>query len=253
MKRSIASIYYEPLTERRSYHPGAYSLPAIVRGSAPIIMVIEDQRQADEDIVHRTRLKRVIRGEVIATDLVKTWTENHPSMGTDCHPGIWVVRDVIGLNKKTVINGVEAEVPDVDADGVQMYREATKEEAARMFAEDLADAEVCQANWAEICIAQGDALALNPKMREKNLIPSYCYSACTYYGKSREWTKKLSSDQGQVCRYCAKTISALAVVCPECGNIVNAEEYKKLHDADAAVVGRALPPPLRPPGATKAA
>ena len=125
-----------------------------------------------------------------------------------------------------------------DADGRQAYRQATEDEQAQMFAEDLALARDIQAAWGEASIMKGDVMAEDVK--KIAFIPSYCKTAARYYGRDRKWLYALKDGDMKKCPFCTTTIAVEAIKCPNCSEVVDQARYKVLK------AGAPLPPPIQP-------
>jgi hypothetical protein len=246
MTKTIASIYYMPLTARRPLYQGNFDIPAVARGERPFLLPVRDHYQWETlpwsfgyANGRQRQERRTILGEHIAADLLREWTASHPKMNPQCGPGVWIVRDCVYLFDP------EGK-PIMDAEGKQAFRPATNEEREKMFEEDLRSAIERQSAWAEVCIREGDAMA--DDLKKIPFIPEYCRQACHYYGRDRKWLHELKDGDVKTCVFCTKVIAANAIKCPHCSEVVDFEAYAKLLNqrkaAENAVAKNVIRPPL---------
>ena len=155
----VATIHFhERVVDRKQFQFGTFTLPAVPLGDAPVVIAIPDKIQIDrgpfKDSMRgnqRSVVKFPETGQVIAHDIVKECTASGLGMTEGCHPGTWVVRESMPLlyEQDVFENGrlIAAQgTHQKDAEGGALWRPATDEEKAVMWAEDLADAVCGDAN-----------------------------------------------------------------------------------------------------------
>lgn len=242
MTKKLASTYFAEVKADRDIYGGYYSIPAVPKGAAPAILIVEDKVQSWQmsEMFKRQVRRDLIAGEEIADDILKQWTENAVGMTTACHPGIWIVRDSIAITKA---DGSQ----ELDQMGRPTFRSATAEEKAAMWDEDLAAAKTADANWAEYLIQKGDMMADDP--RQVQFIPQLCKLAARHYGRDREWLHALKDSDVKTCQYCTKMVSSAAVKCPFCQEVIDFVKYAELERKKQAVLKSAqtVTPPITVP------
>jgi hypothetical protein len=223
MTKQIASIYYIALEARRQEYGGKFNMSAVPKGSSPAILTVPDHRQVEtlpysqsSHSGRRDQVRRVVLGEEIAPDILAEWTERNPDASPSCAPGMWIVRDVIPIWHE---EGESKGNALIDADGRQQHRDTTAEEKAAMFAEDLAAAIVRQDAWVERCVQKGDIM--DEDIKKRPFIPEYCKAAALYRGDDRKWLHVRKASDIVSCPWCRKSVDAEAIVCSECGRVVN--------------------------------
>ena len=224
MTAKVASIYFSPVRAERAYG-GTYQLPAVPLGADPAILVIEDRVQVEQGPYQlgsngkRSRHRYIVRADTIAHCIVAEWTQNGVGMTPQCRPGIWVVRERLPLLKP---DGS----PELDADGVPLWRAATEEEQAAMWVEDLAAAREADRAYANMLFIQASAMADDPR-----LIPFIAANArvgAKHYGLQAEWLQENAAIHVKTCQYCTKVIPAGAIKCPKCAEVVDVPAYAEL-------------------------
>lgn len=230
----VASIYFAPVKAERIYG-GPYELPAVPLGSEPALLTIEDKVQVEEgpyQLGHggrRAKNRHLVTGESIARDIVSEWTQNGLGMTPQCRPGIWVVRDRIPL---VASDGTVA----TDADGLASWRPATEDEKLSMWMEDLQMARMADRAYADLLFLNANATAQDPRLIP--FIPRNARLAARHYGLNAEWLRENAALNVRPCPYCTQIISASAIKCPKCSEVVNVEQYVAL-EAQKAVALKA--------------
>ena len=125
---------------------------------------------------------------------------------------MWIVRDIIPLWD-------DAGKALIDADNKQQHRDATAEEKSAMFSEDLAAAIARQDAWVEMCVQKGDIM--DEDIKKRQFIPEYCKAAALYRGDDRKWLHVRKASDIVSCPWCRKSVDSEAIVCSECGRVVN--------------------------------
>ena len=217
---TLASIY--PLEQKadRPKYQRVYTLPAVAKGDPPFLLPVKDEVQITRELhILGGKEKRVsVPGlEEIAPCLLREFAENSPGMTMQCGPGIWIVRDTVTEDGNT--------------------RPATLAEKQAMFAEDHQRAKDRQAAWFEYQILKGDEVAEDPKTRR--FVTRLQKLAVAYMGRTRKWTEEMRDGDIKDCIWCTKPIPVHAIVCPECGRVVDFEaeaqmEARKLAARSAA-------------------
>lgn len=222
MTAKVASIYFAPLIADRSIYGGMYELPPVPLDSDPAILMIYDRMQYEDGPYQfgqrgmRQKRKYPVFGEIIARDIVNEWTTGAANMNPQCRPGVWVVRERIPLLNQDGSS-------QVDAEGMALWREAAQEEKDAMWREDLAAAKTADQAYARLLFLRASADAQNPL--KIPLIPKTARLAAWQYGLTAEWLRENAAVDVQQCRFCTKVISAKAIKCPHCTEIVNPEAY----------------------------
>jgi hypothetical protein len=225
MTKTIASIYFEPLSADRPLYNGYFRAPAVKKGDAPFLLQVKDHIQLESQPWFKgtfngrqIQTPETIDGRQITVDLLKHWADDNPDFTPDCGPGVWLVRELVPADDE---NG-----PVLDANKQQVMREATAEEKKRMFAEDLETAKQRQYALIEKWIQKGDIMAEDPK--RVMLIPAFFKDACRYAGRDRKWLHDLRDGDIKTCVFCTKTISSATVKCPHCNEVVDRKRYEEL-------------------------
>lgn len=219
----VASIFWDALSAQKLYPGGPFILPAVELDAPPAILEVRDQMQSDRLETgpdgKRKLFKHPVTARSIALDLVYTWAGNGLEMSTDCHPGVWYVRELLPeVNPDgTLIR---------DADGIGLFREATPQEKAAMWAEDEESNRNAQREYAQRMFDKGEAM-YNEEPRRRPFIPVHAFGGAKYYGIEGEWLKKASERQMKTCPSCTKVIAQKALKCPHCSEVVDIEGYAK--------------------------
>jgi hypothetical protein len=228
---TIASIYpIERVAERPKYRGLPYVIPAAPKGEVVYLTVDDEVQQLKIPLSDMTVPQTVFAND-IANCLVSGWTGNGPLMAPGQQPGI------------TVIAGTAA----------------TPEEKLAM--------EEAQTQYFMRWVEWADGMERDKKASG---ITALARVACRWLLLEREWLREITAGSIIPCRFCGKSISVGAVVCPICANIVDPKRYAALKAANdemakplSAVApvaqqqilapehATALPPPLEP-GRTKA-
>jgi hypothetical protein len=255
MTKTLCSIYFSKLEPvERPLYQGKFSLPVVKRGESPAFLTIKDHYQVENlpyfagtgNNGKPIQTRTTITGEQIAADCLAHWTAHHPEMSPQCGPGIWMVRDLIPIMGD---NGVQLK----DENG-PVTRPATPDEKAQLFAEDLAAAQMRQDAWAEKAVTAGDIASDNPKAIA--WIAQFCKDSVDYLGMERDWRKGLRAGDVKPCPVCTKSVSARALKCPHCQEIIDTEGHANFlvrqEEATSAAKariksGRVLPPPVANP------
>lgn len=82
-----------------------------------------------------------------------------------------------------------------------------------------------QKKWFENLVAEGDD-AWN-KFHTHKMISDTCRLAAKYLGFERPWNIHTTVENMAECKACTTIIPARAVVCPQCGAVLDAEKYKQ--------------------------
>jgi hypothetical protein len=224
MITKVASIFFAPVRAERMYG-GPYELPAVPLGAEPAILTITDRPQFEQGPYQlgsngkRARRRYHVLGEVIARCIVAEWSQNGVGMTPQCRPGIWVVREQLPLLNE---NGT----PQLDADGIALWRMASDEEREAMWAEDFAAAKKADRSYANMLFIQANGMADDPR-----LIPYIAPNAriaAKHYGLEAEWLKEEAALHVKQCPYCTKVIPAKAIKCPKCTEVVDVPGYARL-------------------------
>ena len=224
MVTQVASIYFAPVKAERMYG-GPYELPAVPHGSSPARLEVNDRVQIEQGPYQlgqggrRSRRQHLVLGQTIARDIVAEWTANGVGMTPQCHPGIWVVREMIPQTKS---DGT----PEVDADGIALWRAAEPHERKLMWDQDYETAKIADRAYASMLFLQASAMAEEPKLIP--LIPQTARLAAKHYGLDAEWLREHAALNVRECPYCTKVIPAKAIKCPRCAEIVDVEAYALL-------------------------
>ena len=165
-----------------------------------------------------------MKSEHIAADLVHEWTETGLQMNGEQHPGIWVVRDRMPIiDEKTGL-------VMVDDEGRAQMRDATQEERAAMWAEDLERNRIAQSQYAHaIWNFWNGKVEATPAV--VTAVPKTVKDAARYYGFTSEWFKDPTLAQNLPCPHCTRLISPASVVCEHCTRVVNIAKYAQ-HEAE---------------------
>jgi hypothetical protein len=166
----------------------------------------------------RRQVRETIYANEIAYDLVNEWVKLPFGSSTECHPGVWVVRD-------RVPNSNDDGTPVLDADGRQDWRDATKEEQMAMWNEDLAANRSADSQYARKVFDYWDAqISKYPKMIEA--LPQMVRDAAKAYGWMVDWMRSTQAIETKICPFCDRAIRKQAILCPhqDCGQVV---DYKR--------------------------
>ncbi len=233
----IASLYFMPTSMRRPLYGGVYDIPAVPKGSPPIVYEIVDAIQPEKQphILGGGRIPITIHARDIATDYVKANSRNGLGMSEDCGPAIWIVRDSIPMLNP---DGT----PLLDVEKRAQYRPATEEEKAQMWAEDMATQTARQDRWCDWLISQGDILDADPEQKQRVWITPTMRVGAKYAGREGGWVDRSAAraDANKICQFCDKSTSARAPVCQHCNRVIDQSAYDKL------IAKPSMPPPLEP-------
>lgn len=233
MTAKIASLYFAPVyAERPLFTMKPYQMPAVPLGEKPAILEVKDQEQKWTGPYSlgqggkRLQQRQTIPGETIAADLVNAWTVGGVSMNPQCHPGIWLVRERVPLVHGEKANSADPEpgTPQLDADNKQLFREATSEEAAAFWAEDMAAAREADQAYARTLYDEAEVMANDPKGSRERFIQQPAKLGVRQYGFDADWASGKPAEP-KTCEFCTKRIPKKAIVCPFCREIVDATAY----------------------------
>lgn len=224
MTKQIASIYFSAVHAERKLYSGVYDIPAVEFGAAPFILTVTDKRQRSQEPSPdgKNKITRVdlIDGKEIALDILREWCEAGEGMAPQCRPGMWLVRDEIPVY---IEDGPQKGLPEVDADGRPVWRQATEREKSEMFKEDFQAAKQAQAAFADYKIRNADSL----EQKAWKFIDPAARVAARYYGRDREWLAELRDGDVKSCGFCVKKIPAASLVCMYCQNVVDPAGYNR--------------------------
>lgn len=257
----IASVHFAQLTKSRVFCGIPYEIAACPLGAEPRMAKITGIIQRDwGSILPGTSKRQEHRWPVaaldIARDIVGEWsgvTMIGRGMSSDCHPGVWVVRDQVPVTEtKTRDNGAERfSYEDLvkDAQGQMIYRDASPEEFQRMWAEDIAHNRDADRKYAEWCWNEGNRISQDNKYNQ--LIPENYRIAARHYGLDASWLKQAAAIDSMACPNCGRLTSKHTFVCGNCQQPTDilrwaafqAEKDAALRDAKAGV--KLPPPPVR--------
>lgn len=252
----IASIYWNPVQEDLSaFGFGIYSMPAVAHGADPAIITVTDRIQRDQGPYNGQRRRQPLSyqhpGESIAASLLNSWTRLGTGMTPDCHPGIWIVREKMPqmVPERQLESGqIVPTHQECDGEGKGIWRDATPEERAAMWDEDLTHARHAQALYAEYLFQQAAVLADDAKTRK--FIPAVTRKAAAYYRRDFDWMKEGVASEDQIsCQWCLQRIPAASIICHKCSQIVNLERFAALKAKQESAVEEALTRPELPKGA----
>ena len=227
----VATIHFhERVVDRKQFQFGTFTLPAVPLGDAPVVIAIPDKIQIDrgpfKDSMRgnqRSVVKFPETGQVIAHDIVKECTASGLGMTEGCHPGTWVVRESMPLlyEQDVFENGrlIAAQgTHQKDAEGGALWRPATDEEKAVMWAEDLADAVKSDAAYAEMLIAYANSL--DERLWAKAISP-VTKAAAKHYSITTAWNTKAGALERMPCPHCGEQVVKTAAVCRFCTRVVD--------------------------------
>lgn len=227
----VATIHFhERIVDRKQFQFGTYTLPAVPLGAPPVVIEVPDKIQIDrgpfKDSMRgnqRSIVKFPETGQVIAHDIVHECTASGLGMTEGCHPGIWFVResmpllheqDVIENGRMMFAQGTQQR----DAEGGAMWRPATEAEKSAMWAEDLADAIVSDAAYAEMLIAYANSL--DERIWSKAISP-VTKAAAKHYNITTGWNTKAGALERMSCPHCGEQVVKTAAVCRFCTRVVD--------------------------------
>lgn len=255
----VASIHFAPVKTTRNYGK-SFAIPVVPLGSEPFILELDDFMQYDEGPYQfgsggrRQKTRYVVTAEEQAADIVREWTESGRGMSAACRPGIWTVRDRLPL---TYIDDKGVEVYKLDPENKQIFRKATAEEFALMWAEDLIFNREADRAYAEWCWNDGNDIAGRTKAGNGYMTTPPVYKlGAKQYGLEAEWLKSAAASDSKICPNCGKPTSKLTFVCAFCQQPTDIERWAEytakkdaaLRDANNALkrAGQ-LPPPMHLP------
>lgn len=241
----IASVYPIALHADRNIYMGTFDMPGVPLGAKPEILEIRDHYQFEPLPMfygtgpggRQKQDRKTILAIEIAQDLIKAWTRDPLGCNENSHPGVWIVRDVVYLFDD---NGR----PQLDADNQPAYREATDAERKTMWAEDEERSRAAQNNYIEYCIIAGNVMAEEPK--KIPFIPQFYRTLAKYAGQSPKWLNRIADANTKGCQWCAQVIPSVAVVCPNCGKVVDIQRHAQMEKEQqeaAARINKGVPTP----------
>lgn len=196
MVRTIVSIWPLPLmADRPRFSPvSKYEIPAVPMGSIAILRVT-DQQEWDYLAAGRT-IKQVVTAEELALDLIRSW--------------------------QRLTYGDSGEV------GVFLWPKDTEPtEAEVMASPEYAEAKAKQdALMRNIVITARELFRNN---QQKAIVLLHYTAAAWLQIEGEEWQgNTMSRDKTKECIYCRAFISAAAVICPKCTQIVDPEGHVRI-------------------------
>jgi hypothetical protein len=227
----VASIHWWPYKiDRKQFGFGVFEIPAVKLGDKPFILEVKDKIQVEQGPYQDSNTKRVRSikrfpetGQVIARDIVNHCTTNGNGMTAGCHPGIWVVRESVpDLHEENVI-GEDGRVlfpkgtHKIDADGGALWKPATAEQKAAMWAEDLEANTQADAAYIESLCAYWDSQ--DPK--KWRFIPPMVKAGAKQYSLTKEWNSKAGALERVACPHCGEQIVKVAAICRFCTRVVD--------------------------------
>lgn len=259
----IASVHFASLSKSRVFCGLPYEIEACPLGAEPKIVTISPVVQRDwGSMLPGTNVRQEHRWNVealeIARDIVGEWsgvTMIGRGMSSDCHPGVWVVRDKVPVTetKTREIGSERISYEDLvkNAAGQMIYRDAAPEEFQRMWAEDLAHNRAADRKYAEWCWNEGNRISSDNKYNQ--LIPDNYRTAARHYGLDASWLKQAAAIDSMACPACGRLGSKHTFVCGYCQQPTDvvrwaafqAEKDTALRDAKAGI--KLPPPPARGP------
>lgn len=194
----------------------------------------------------------------IARDIVGEWsgvTIVGRGMTTNCHPGVWVVRDTVPVTERRLIENPDGQKvirEDLlkDASGAITFREANATEFATMWDEDLRSNREADRHYAEWCWVDGNRISNDNKFNQ--LIPANYRLAAKHYDLEASWLKEAAAADSRSCPNCGRPGSKHTFVCGYCQqptDLARWAAWQAEKDAalrDAKQTGGKLPPPAAP-------
>jgi hypothetical protein len=240
----IASIHFAPLKASRNYRSKPYEIPAVPLDEKPKILTIFPLIQRDEGPVlqgpgggRRQKLQYPVTALEIAHCLVGEWTGGTVAalgMNPQCHPGVWVVRERVPVVEKTQ-KIVDEELMTfeermvIDAQGNQMFRDATPEEREAMWQEDLIANRAADRAYAEYCWNQGNHITSVKKNGSREpvpqVIPPTYKMGAKQYGLQADWLAEAAASDSLVCQNCGEPGSRTNFMCKKCGEPTDIERW----------------------------
>ncbi len=247
----IASVHFHDIHLTRFRYQGIYDAPGVKPGGDPVFVhqtqmlngelrkrpgctdMVELERGSHAESGNprvRSLRRTVILGEEIAACLVNEWTRLVHGATTEppSYPGIWVVRERIA-------EAAEDGKPIVDAEGRQVWRDATEAEKQAMWDEDLKRCRLADSNYARNVFE-----FWNSRIEEHpdfiKTMPQMVRVAAEVYGWEADWLRDSKTViETKSCQFCDKKIRKSVIVCPHCREVVDydrfAAEQKKRQEA----------------------
>ena len=215
-KVTIASIYpVERVEERPKYRGLPYVLVAAPKGEVTYLGIEDEIQYVRVPLTDNSTMPRTVSARDIANDLVRCWTTNGRFMDPNSHPGIWICAGDVATPEEIRV-----------AEEIQ----------AAYFGKEV--------EWADGMHRDKKTVGINKGPRV----------AARWLMLDREWLNEMTANSIVSCRYCGKSISAMAVVCPVCANIVDPARFAALKAADEVAMRTAPivstgPPAMPPPAA----
>lgn len=224
--KTIVSVYFRSLTATRPYKPidnsrgynSTFHIDACKRGEFKTLKVIDHAERSYVGQKQWTDIPVPCDGiNGLANDLVNEWSKQclHGNMGG---PGVLVCA------------GEEPTSEEIDACVAQQTR------------------------WADYICTKAEEEWINGR---KTNIGDVERDAARWLGRDAEyeWVSDRGTFRNIACPLCSKPVSASAVVCPHCSNVINFERYQEYLSKMEAIKSRAtdsskaspLPPPIKNP------
>ena len=195
----ITLLPRELFEEKPHLLPGSYRIPAAKWGDIEVYWVEEGLQWIPNPLIDEGQpgasIKQIVPPHEIARSLVEDYKSAHIALGEDAAPGLFWIQGKLD-----------------------------KEEVKRFHSGEIENARIQQTNWFKNLIAMADAdwnknhnmLAVSDLQR----------LAAKCLGVQKDWVE-FAMQETVSCPFCTINIPSHAIVCPNCRQILKADEYKK--------------------------
>ena len=189
----------ELLEEKPHLLPGSYRIPAAEWNDIAVLHVGEGCQWIPNPLIDEGQpgasIKQVVSPREIARSLCEDYKSAHIALGEDAAPGLFWVQGRL-----------------------------TKNEVKKYHPEEIKKAKRQQDNWFRNLIAMADA----DWMKNHNMlaVSDLQRLAARCMGVKKDWVE-FAITESIACPFCTISIPSVAIVCPNCRQILNQEEYKK--------------------------
>lgn len=207
MSCTIVSLAPYPLREKKStVYPQVFRMNAAKRDDFEILVIGDNHISYTYIDEKRGSFKNSISSKELASAIVFDHVQAMICIDAGCKPGLFWIED--DLSKMT------------------------KEEIKKKYAEEFDKNLKMQIAWMHRLVKTADDEW--KKNGQHKFITSLQRLACDYLGLNREWNVAIDDQLQKECQFCTKYISARAVKCPHCNEIVDFAAYEKLTSKKAS-------------------
>jgi hypothetical protein len=208
----IASVY--PIARRivreRRHPVNTFEVAACPKGAPPTLLVIGSNYESEKVPLQERTVDQEITAMETAEDFIRSVTTNQPYITADAHPGIWMCAGSTPTEEEIAFN-------------------TERQEA---FFRNLVHA-------ADDLEKNGKSIQITDLMR----------TAAEWLNYRADWRHKATANDNKNCPFCTKLIPGVAVICPECHQVVDFDKWAEMEARKVAALRNAgvSEQPVKPP------